>query len=116
MTACKMEKTLLDSLLFDFYSELLTARQREFYELYYLQDMSLSEIAEQYSVSPQAVNDILRRTVKILSKYELTLGIVAQHTRIRESAENMLRILSKMKQTGWDDLLAAELSQQIKDL
>ena len=79
-----MENILLDTLLFDCYSALLTRRQSEIYELYYLQDMSLSEIAREYGITPQAVRDILARTRKNLRRYEDALGVVRKHEELGE--------------------------------
>ena len=57
-------KTLRMNELFDFYGDLLTAKQRRYIELYYADDLSLGEIAEEFSVSRQAVYDNIRRTGK----------------------------------------------------
>ena len=56
-----MEKTLRMSLLFDFYGALLTERQQDVFQLYFGDDLSLGEIAEELRISRQAVYDTLRR-------------------------------------------------------
>lgn len=56
------------NLLYDFYSSLLTAKQRECLELYYQYDLSLAEIAENIGISRQGVHDLLKRGVKSLEK------------------------------------------------
>jgi len=84
-----MENILLDTLLFDYYNALLTARQSEVYELYYLQNLSLSEIAREYKITPQAVRDILARTRKNLLKYEDALGVVRKHGQLNELKERL---------------------------
>ncbi len=61
--------------LFDAYDVLLTENQRKIFDLYYLQDISLGEIAENMSISRQAVHDLLKRTEKILIKYESLLHL-----------------------------------------
>ena len=56
-------QTFRMTMLFDFYGELLTDRQKEFYDLYYNEDLSLSEIAENYGISRQGVtSSCARRT------------------------------------------------------
>jgi len=70
------EKLQLYTLLYDFYSPLLTERQNTCFTMHYLEDMSLSEIAESLGVTPQAVSDQLKRTVKALRKYEEKLGFI----------------------------------------
>lgn len=56
--------------LFDFYQALLTKKQRNYLELFYLQDYSLSEIANTFDVSRQAVYDNIRRTGDLVEDYE----------------------------------------------
>ena len=58
------------TMLFDFYGELLTERQKEFYELYYDEDLSLSEIAENYGISRQGVRDVIVRAEAIMTDLE----------------------------------------------
>lgn len=68
-----LEKTTRVNYLFDFYQSLLTPKQRNYMELYYLEDYSLGEIAETYEVSRQAVYDNIRRTESMLEEYEKKL-------------------------------------------
>ncbi|REB09730.1 putative DNA-binding protein [Sporosarcina sp. BI001-red] len=70
-----LEKTTRVNFLFDFYQSLLTDKQRIYMELYYLDDLSLGEIAEEYGVSRQAVYDNVRRTEAMLEDYEAKLGL-----------------------------------------
>lgn len=71
-----MEKLLEITLLYDFYGELLTKRQKEMFELYYLNDLSLSEIGEQLNISRQAVRDSLKHTMQTLQVYENKLCLI----------------------------------------
>ncbi len=61
------------NLLFDFYQSLLTQKQRKYTSLYYLDDFSLGEIAEEFEVSRQAVYDNIKRTEAMLESYESKL-------------------------------------------
>jgi predicted DNA-binding protein YlxM (UPF0122 family) len=88
---------LRETLLYDFYSELLTEKQKRFFDLRYLQDFSLAEIAQEESVSPQAVADLLKRTNKILTRYEESLRLVQKYqaqkkqlTQLIDSQESIL--------------------------
>ena len=68
-------KTMLEKVnrmneLYDTYQELLTSKQKVYFELYYQDDLSLSEIAEQFEVSRNAVFDNIKRTGKLLEDYE----------------------------------------------
>lgn len=64
------------TLLFDYYGELLTQKQRTYFDLYYNQDFSLAEIAEEEGVSRQGVYDALSRTEAILRNLEEKTGFV----------------------------------------
>ncbi|MEH7106927.1 MULTISPECIES: putative DNA-binding protein [Bacillaceae] len=65
-----LEKTTRMNYLYDFYNSLLTEKQQSYMSLYYLDDYSLGEIAEEYDVSRQAVYDNIKRTEAMLEEYE----------------------------------------------
>jgi predicted DNA-binding protein YlxM (UPF0122 family) len=65
-----LEKTTRMNYLYDFYQSLLTPKQSSYMALYYLDDFSLGEIAEEYNVSRQAVYDNIKRTEAMLEEYE----------------------------------------------
>lgn len=65
-----LEKTTRMNYLYDFYYSLLTPKQQSYMSLYYLDDYSLGEIAEEYDVSRQAVYDNIKRTEAMLEEYE----------------------------------------------
>jgi len=65
-----LEKTTRMNYLYDFYQSLLTPKQRSYMSLYYLDDYSLGEIADEYDVSRQAVYDNIKRTEAMLEEYE----------------------------------------------
>ena len=65
-----IEKTNRINALFDFYEPLLTEKQMTYIALYYRDDYSLGEIAENFEVSRQAVYDNIKRTEKILEEYD----------------------------------------------
>ncbi len=71
-------KTLRMNYLFDFYQSLLTNKQRNYLELFYLEDYSLSEIADTFNVSRQAVYDNIRRTGDLVEDYEKEIGIIPE--------------------------------------
>lgn len=85
----EIEKTNRMNALFEFYSTLLTEKQMNYMELYYADDFSLGEIAEEYEVSRQAVYDNIKRTSKILEDYEKKLHLFSDYI-VRE------QILEKM--------------------
>lgn len=67
------------TLLYDFYGPLLTPRQQELIQAYYLEDLSLAEIAGNDGVSRQAVHDLIRRSEAALHEYEERLGFVREY-------------------------------------
>ena len=84
--------TFTMSMLFDFYGELLTAKQKELFDLYYNEDLSLSEIAEQAEISRQGVRDAIMRAETILRDTEDRLRLVRRYggveSRVRKIAES----------------------------
>ena len=64
------------ALLYDFYGDILTDRQKEFYDLYYNEDLALSEIAENYGISRQGVRDVIVRAEGTLNELEDKTGII----------------------------------------
>lgn len=86
----KLERLVL---LNDFYGPLLTERQQQVTSMHYEDDMSLSEIAEETSITRQAVHDLLKRTENALEEYESRLGLVAKHLKERAELEKAFSIL-----------------------
>ena len=76
-------ETLLNTMLFDFFGDLLTDKQQEYFDLYHNEDLSLSEIAESAGISKQGVYDIITRAEKILNETEQKTGIVQKWFKAR---------------------------------
>lgn len=87
-------KTTRINFLFDFYQSLLTDKQKAYMNLYYLEDLSLGEIAGEHSVSRQAVYDNVRRTEALLEDYEAKLNLFSKFQKRMEIVENMETLLS----------------------
>ncbi|WP_172369715.1 putative DNA-binding protein [Sporosarcina jiandibaonis] len=87
-------KTTRINFLFDFYQSLLTDKQRIYMELYYLEDFSLGEIAEEYGISRQAVYDNVRRSEVMLEDYELKLNLFSKFQKRLEIIEEMEKLLT----------------------
>ncbi|MCI1931085.1 MAG: YlxM family DNA-binding protein [Clostridia bacterium] len=83
-----MDAVLKFALLYDFYGELLTEKQKNVFEYFHLNDYSLTEIAQELNISRQAVRDLLKRTETILEGYEQKLKLVEkfnmQKSMVRE--------------------------------
>lgn len=83
------DDTVQRTMLFDFYGELLTEKQREYYDLHYNEDLSLSEIAEQTGISRQGVWDIIKRAGQILEETEARTGLVRRFTERRQAMREL---------------------------
>ncbi|WP_249226905.1 YlxM family DNA-binding protein [Alicyclobacillus mengziensis] len=83
--------------LYDLYGALLTDRQKEMVELYYLDDWSLSEIASHFGVSRQAVHDNLHRSAEQLETYESALSLLETTRRDRELIKNLQTVFSSVR-------------------
>ncbi|MCO7174669.1 putative DNA-binding protein [Sporolactobacillus kofuensis] len=85
-----LEKVLRVNALYDFYQPLLTPKQQEYLNLYYLNDFSLGEIADRNQVTRQAVYDNLKRAESALETFEEKLGLFRKY-------KTRLTVISKMK-------------------
>ena len=87
------------TMLLDFYGEILTDRQREFFDLYYNEDLSLAEIAENYGISRQGVRDAIVRAENTMTELEDKTGLLRRFMRLRDkidSIENAARRIDEL--------------------
>ena len=87
-----MEKFVEQTLLYDFYGELLTEHQRSVYEDVVLNDYSCTEVAQERGISRQGVHDLIRRCDRILEDYEEKLHLVEKFLKIREKVEKIQNV------------------------
>ena len=95
-----MERKVFLSWLLAFYGEMLTANQKEMARLYWEEDLTLAEIAEQFSVSRQSVHDTVSRTEKQLEGYEEKLGLLHRFRRMEEGLRACREELSAVQAAG----------------
>ena len=100
-------------LLYDYYGELLTDRQRECFELRYYQDLSLGEIGQELHISRQGVFDNLNRTEALLLNMEKKTGCVQRDMRCRKAVQTILTAAQTLSENG--DPQVVELANQILD-
>ena len=84
-----MEEILKQTLLYDFYGELLTEHQQNVYEDVVLNDYSLSEVAQDQGISRQGVHDLVKRSTRILEEYEEKLHLVEKFVAVREKVHEI---------------------------
>jgi len=111
------------AMLYDFYGDLLTARQKEFYDLYYNDDLSLAEIAENYEITRQGVRDIIVRAEKTLEDIEEKTGLIQRFHQTRATVSTLRELTSQIEAINRDRLkdnelekLCTQLSEAMEDL
>lgn len=90
-----LEKVNRVNLLYDFYGQMLTKRQRELLELYYRHDLSFGEIASEHNVSRQAIYDLINRAVNLLEKLESRLKFYSHFSYQQRKLKEVDKILQK---------------------
>ena len=98
-------------LLYDYYGDLLTQRQRECFEMRYNQDMSLGEIALELGISRQGVHDNPSRTEALLRNMEAKTGCVSRDQACRKAANTILSAARQLRQNP--DETVSSLAQEI---
>ena len=86
------------TMLYDFYGDLLTERQKEFFDLYYNEDLSLAEIAENYGITRQGVRDIIVRAEAALQEIEAKTGLIGRYHIMQESMDTLQQTVRDVKE------------------
>lgn len=107
LTVMEKKDKLYIGLYNDYYGALLTDYQRELVDMYYNRDMSLGEIAEAHSISPQGVSDALKRAERTLTETERKLKLV-------EKSDKLRALLDEIEKTGGERV--AQTVRKAKDL
>ena len=106
-------ETLEMILLFDYYGDLLTERQRMCFDMHYNQDLSLGEIAQELSISRQAVHDTLTRTEQLLKNMEAKTGCVRRDQSCRRAVAAIGQATAQLR--VYPDASVAALADRIDD-
>ena len=104
------------TMLFDFYGELLTERQKEFFDLYYNEDLSLAEIAENAGISRQGVRDVIVRAEAAMQEIEDKTDIIKRFEAQRphlDAIEAAAAEVETINYRQYENPRLAELVQQI---
>ena len=104
------------AMLFDFYGDMLTERQREFYDLYYNEDLSLSEIAENYGISRQGVRDVIVRAEATLTELEDKTGIIRRFHVMQDQLKNVQRAVTNIGQRNTQQCQDEEIENLVKEI
>ncbi len=103
-----MEEKLEQAYLYDFYGELLNEHQRQIYEDFVFNDLSLGEIAGEEGISRQGVADMIKRCNKKLESFEDKLHLVAKFVSIRDDIERIHALTADFKESH-NELLMNEI-------
>ena len=111
------------TMLFDFYGEILTERQKEFFDLYYNEDLSLGEIAENYGISRQGVRDVIVRAEAAMQEIEDKTGLIRRFMQmqpkiaaIEEAAQQIKPINYRQYENSQLDKLVSDILENAKGL
>lgn len=89
------EKNMRYCLFLDFYGEVLSENQRTMMDLYYNEDFSLSEIADEVGITRQGVRDAIRRAEDTLDSLEEKLGLCARFERLRAQRDEICSLIER---------------------
>ena len=92
-------------MLYDFYGELLNEHQRQIYEDFVLNDLSLGEISEEVGISRQGVSDMVKRCSKKLMDYENKLHLVEKFMSLKEEVGQIHQLVQQLKETQNETIL-----------
>ena len=107
-------KSFEDSLLLDFYGNLLTDKMRATLDMYLNDDLSLAEIAEEEEISRQGVHDKVKRALAQLKDYEDKLGLVKRFLEQKESISEAIALIDNKKYEDARKVLS-KLSEEIEE-
>ena len=95
-----MERIVEQTLLYDFYGELLNEHQRQIYTEAVFNDYSLSEIADEYGISRQGVHDLIKRVDKTLTEYEEKLHLIEKFIITKEKVHQINQLSNEYIKSG----------------
>lgn len=109
-------KPLEMCLLFDFYGDILTEKQKELFDLYYNEDLSLAEIAEHVGITRQGVRDSIVRAEHTLTDLEEKLGLVSRYGKIESQVEALTQDLQTLSALNHTQYRNSEMAQLISHM
>lgn len=119
----EMSKNLEVTMLLDFYGDMLTEKQKDVIDLYYNQDLSLAEIADEVGISRQGVRDSIKRGEAVLFEMEGRLGFLKNYRlsekaaeKISALAQEIIDINRKQNNIGIIEIKAADIIKEVQVL
>lgn len=107
------------TMLYDFYGDLLTDRQKEFYDLYYNEDLSLGEIAENYGITRQGVRDVIVRAEAAMTGIEDKTHLIRRFHQMRQQCRAVGELAERLQAVNdrdFQDRELDDLAQELREL
>jgi len=104
------------TMLFDFYGELLTERQKEFFDLYYNEDLSLSEIAENNGITRQGVRDVIVRAEGIMQEIEDKTGLIRRFMAMKGNLDKIQTAAEELKKINYRRYDNPDMDKHLGDI
>ena len=104
------------TMLFDFYGEILTERQKDFFDLYYNEDLSLGEIAENYDISRQGVRDVIVRAEAAMQEIEDKTGLIRRFMQMQPKLAAIEEAAQQIKTINYRQYENPELDKLASDI
>ena len=104
------------AMLFDFYGDLLTERQKEFYDLYYNEDLSLAEIAENYGISRQGVRDVIVRAEAAMTEIEDKTHLIRRFHQMQKELTVIDEAAQRLRAAAYGERLSGELAVELAEV
>lgn len=113
----EIENVIEINMLLDFYSKLLTDKQEKAISMYYEENFSLNEIAEELNITKQAVSDNIKRASQNLEHYEKILGLVKNYSESEKRKHELLLLMNTLKENSQhlDEAVFSKIVTLIKD-
>ena len=105
------------SMLYDYYGELLTEKQKELFDLYYNEDLSLAEIAEHAGISRQGVRDVIVRAEAQMQEIEDKTGLIRRFEQMRShlaAIQTATEGIKTLNYRQFEDARLTELTDRIE--
>lgn len=104
------------TLLLDYYGDLLTEKQRTCFDLYYNQDLSLGEIAEEAGISRQGVHDSLARAEAVLTAMEEKTGCIARARAVEQAVQTICLAAEQLREVPGAEELAQVILKAAQEM
>lgn len=109
----EIDKTARMSILFDFYGQILPQKQNRIFQLYYDDNLSLSEIGEEFKMSKQGVHDALKKAELTLEEFETKLKLVDNN---RKNEEILKRTITTMRRMTDDKNVSLNIKKELNKI